>query len=419
MKNIPIIFPVFNQLTYLKNAINWWKWYYPENPIFVVDNASTYRPLLEFYESNRHVIKLFRNDSNEFSSNLKRFLRDEINPYFEYYVISDCDVMPHPNTPGNFLEHFKMLIEEGGYHRAGFNLIINDLPDHLNNKINIVNNESQFRNNPFLHIKGFPAQKAPIDTTFCLYTTKNSGWDSSMDGKDWGNCVRVFESFHLPWYQDPENVNEEMDFYYKNCKRHVPGEPSAGKNNNSPAKYKEKVEYCTSNLIINPAIAEDAIINDEFPGFKEDYLVLHCLLRQYKPSTLFEVGNNHGKGTKIMLNALPELIVYCLDLPNEFSDAKEKTGSLCEMPFTQLLGDSMTFNYLQYPCEAYFIDGAHTFEHVLHETTEILKLKPKLMIYHDANMPCVFDAVLKGFEGNDDYILTRVKDTRILYAIRK
>jgi hypothetical protein len=42
MKNVPLIIPVFNQVTYLRNLILWWRWYNPQSRIFVVDNGSNY-----------------------------------------------------------------------------------------------------------------------------------------------------------------------------------------------------------------------------------------------------------------------------------------------------------------------------------------------------------------------------------------
>lgn len=165
-------------------------------------------------------------------------------------------------------------------------------------------------------------------------------------------------------------------------------------------------------------LMKGAIINDEFPGFKEDYLVLHAILKGSSPLSVFEIGTNHGKGTSIIKNAVPWASVYSLDLPYEESDAKERTGSICDFPFTQFFGDSMTFDYSKYPCEAYFVDGAHTFKHVFHETVEILKLKPKIIVYHDSNISEVMQGIQEGFLGNKDYRLTRVADTRILYATR-
>jgi hypothetical protein len=136
-----------------------------------------------------------------------------------------------------------------------------------------------------------------------------------------------------------------------------------------------------------------------------------------------------GVGTKIIKNALIGAAVYSLDLPTELAHISlqhpinegkgDSVGHRCNLPFTLLRGDSMKFNYADYPCEAYFIDGEHDYEHPHHESKEVIKLKPKLIIWHDSDIDCVYKAITDAFEGNDDYILTRVKDTRVMYAVRK
>lgn len=235
IKEVPIIIPVFNQLTYLRNFINWMRWYLPENPIYVVDNGSTYGPLLDYYDQINGYYRVFvdRLGKNEFIENMKWFLSKLI-PECKYYVISDPDIMPHPSTPMNFLEVFKEMIELG-YHRCGFGLITDDLPDYLNGKATIVHNEQSLLSEPVMYYKGHPGYRAPIDTTFCLYNRDNGGWSAPMDGKSWGNCMRLFKAFHLGWYLPPvDQLNEEMKYYFSTCRRHIPGEPSAGSNNNRP-----------------------------------------------------------------------------------------------------------------------------------------------------------------------------------------
>ena len=69
--NIPLIIPVYNQLTYTKNLINWWRWYHTnenKNPIFIVDNNSNYKPLLDFYDSCNDA-KVYKYTKNEFIIN--------------------------------------------------------------------------------------------------------------------------------------------------------------------------------------------------------------------------------------------------------------------------------------------------------------------------------------------------------------
>ena len=245
MKNIPIIIPVFNQLTYLRNIINWWKWYCPENPIYIMDNGSTNEELISNYNHKTFEFisgaKVFRYRENSFITNLTDLVKNVVEMEYEYYVISDPDIMPHPNTPVNFLEIWKEAMERMHLHRIGFGSITKDLPDTLNEKAMIVGNEAELlAGKDFeLIVDGIPRKgyKAPIDTTFCLYKTQNGGWSAPMNGKDWGNCVRMFEAFHLGWYIDGEKLNDEMKFYFETSKYRVPGEPSAGSNNNRPKQY--------------------------------------------------------------------------------------------------------------------------------------------------------------------------------------
>lgn len=427
MKNVPFIIPVFNQLTYLKNTINWIQWYYPRNPIVIVDNNSTYEPLKTFYEQNVDSrISIMRCGENDCKANLA-FTVNAVKKNVEFYVITDPDIMPHPSTPGNFLEILRSFIDQG-YHRAGFNLITDHMHPRLNDIANITHNENSFRENQVAEVKGWKGYKAPIDTTLCLYSSNNSGWHSPMDGKDWGNCIRIMEAFHMPWHQDPDYINPEMDHYYNTCLRAAAGEPSAGKNNNKPKKYSfPKDDNGTILLsffdVFDPLESIDAIENNEFTGFREDYLVIHSLIRRYAKEfrQFMEVGTNHGKGTMIIKNALGKYThLYSLDLPNDRSDAKENTGRLCTLPFTQIFSDSLTYNFKRHGViEGWFIDGAHDYEHVNKETKEAMATDAKLIIYHDADIQEVYNGIVDALNGNEEYELYRVTDTRIAYARKK
>ena len=179
--------------------------------------------------------------------------------------------------------------------------------------------------------------------------------------------------------------------------------------------------------IYNPDIAFGAILNTEYKGFKEDYLILHCLLKIHNPKSVFEIGTNMGRGTEIICNALPNATVYSLDLPTELAHISlqhpinegkgDKVGVLCKRPFTQLRGDSMTFDFTQYPCEAYWIDAEHTEANVIHETKQAVKCGAKLICYHDADIPEVMAGIVAGL--GKGYELYRVTDTRIAYALKK
>lgn len=183
-------------------------------------------------------------------------------------------------------------------------------------------------------------------------------------------------------------------------------------------------------------LATGAIINDRMPGFKEDYLLLHCLLRKYNIRTCFEVGTNTGFGTKIIKNALGEIksVVYSLDLPTDQGNLSKQhpihhgnlLGEECDLEYIQLTGNSKTFPYYAYPAQGYYVDGEHDYDHVLAETKRILtEARPKLVIYHDADMTEVIKGIMDGFRWayvnmlDNTYDLYRVSDTRIAYILKR
>lgn len=183
-------------------------------------------------------------------------------------------------------------------------------------------------------------------------------------------------------------------------------------------------DVCTKDLMYG------AYIHDAYFGFKEDYLTLHCLLRIYQPKSIFEIGTNIGEGVNVMANARPLAQIYSLDLPFETMKLNSKqypidalgndrVGTAARASYTQLRGDSMAFKYAEWPCDAYFVDGEHTEVNVEHETMEILKCLPKLVVYHDADMPEVLAGIIKGFGKAKGYDAFRVVGTRILYLRRK
>ena len=183
--------------------------------------------------------------------------------------------------------------------------------------------------------------------------------------------------------------------------------------------------------IVTPELEAGAIYNDEYTGFREDYLVLHCLIRKYLPKTFCEIGTNCGSGTNIICNANPQMKVYSLDLPPELAHislqspenegkGNHRIGKNCSRPFTQLFGSSLEYDYSKHlPIEAFFIDAEHTYDNCLHESKEAIKCNPKLIIWHDSDMPEIYQAITDAFKGDKKYNLFRVVDTRIAYGILK
>jgi len=193
------------------------------------------------------------------------------------------------------------------------------------------------------------------------------------------------------------------------------------------------INETTLDVLLEKVPSHDFIIHDAYDGFRGDYLAMQALLRLYNPRSVMEIGTNIGMGVNCIFTAVPEAQIFSLDLDYETmnenskqypleADGTDRVGSAArEIPYTQLRGDSMTFLFTDMPCEGYYIDGEHDYEHAYHETMQALSCKPKIIIWHDTDMPEVMDGIINAFTDHREeknYTLTRVEDTRISYAVR-
>jgi hypothetical protein len=154
------------------------------------------------------------------------------------------------------------------------------------------------------------------------------------------------------------------------------------------------------------------------PLFIDDFLSLHSLLRMANPHSIFEIGTCTGEGTLIIKNALADHTVYSLELPiGESSYDIQNIGEACYLPYKQIIGNSLYIDYSSYyPLEAWFIDGAHEYNHVFYETRQALLSMPKIIIWHDADIPEILTAIQDGLQYSD-HLLFRINGTRIAFSI--
>jgi hypothetical protein len=195
--------------------------------------------------------------------------------------------------------------------------------------------------------------------------------------------------------------------------------------------------------VVRKPYSHGAIIRDNFPGFKEDYLAIHSLIRKYQPQRLCEIGTSTGAGTKVICNAMgikwwqvwkrfshPSFsMVFSIDVPPgtdpsiiypQHEDGHPfKAGAYNPLPYVQLFGNSNEFDFSPYyPLDAWFIDGKHNYEFTFNDTKQALKAGPNLLLWHDMQIDEVEQAVLDCMKPHKDYMVYRVEDTRVGYAVR-
>lgn len=184
----------------------------------------------------------------------------------------------------------------------------------------------------------------------------------------------------------------------------------------------------------------NAVVRNDFPGFKEDYLGIHVLIQKYNISTFLEIGTSTGNGTRVIANAMgihrwmfwknvgkklcsidvppgtDPKIIY----PGAEDGHPQKAGAACDLPYTQLFGDSTKFDFSPYyPLDGWFIDGKHNYEYAKKDTKQALKSQPKLIIWHDKQIDGVTEAIVDLMGKNKQYELFDLVGTRLIYAVKK
>lgn len=206
-KQIPIIIISFNQLTHLKQLVDFLISKSHEQ-IVIVDNNSTYPPLLAYFEHLDPRVTLHRLTENK--GHLAFWKSDTLYRRYGkgYYVVTDADVLPEASCPDDYMSMLKRLLDKA-YDRTkvGFSLRIDDLPVSNPNRERIIAWEKQFWKTS---IDAY-AFKAELDTTFALYRPY---YKYRLKGftKAW-RTKPPYTATHGGWYIDIAHLTEEQRYY--------------------------------------------------------------------------------------------------------------------------------------------------------------------------------------------------------------
>jgi len=207
---IPIIINNFNRLASLKLLIEFLEGRGYKN-ITVIDNDSTYPPLLDYYKQcSVKVIHLNANLGHLafWKSGLYKGYR------WNYFVYTDPDVVPIEQCPANFLGYFrKLLTKYRGIDKAGFGIKIDDLSESFHLKESVVEYEKKY----WRHEVEQNVFQAAIDTTFALYRPFSNRLQDEVYTLP---ALRVGHPYllrHMPWYVNSDALSEEDQYYLQTC----------------------------------------------------------------------------------------------------------------------------------------------------------------------------------------------------------
>ncbi|NIJ45431.1 hypothetical protein FHR24_001899 [Wenyingzhuangia heitensis] len=175
----------------------------------IIDNNSSYKPLLAYYESLNNSINIIRSKKND--GHMVFWKQDKLFKKFGkgYYVVTDPDILPIDECPMDFLSIFlNLLIKLRTLYKVGFSLKLDDIPETYPFKNKVLEWEKQFwktktKGGNFI---------ADIDTTFALYRPKINILRYFYKGL---RTDFPYQARHFGWYINPQKLTEEQVFYNK------------------------------------------------------------------------------------------------------------------------------------------------------------------------------------------------------------
>jgi len=207
-KSFPIVVICRDRLTPLLELLQWL-----DNAgyrrVLLVDNASTYPPLVDFLDDTEaEVVRLEANVGH--IAPWRPEVRARLDPNSPF-VVTDCDVVPDETCPSDVVEHLAgLLLGHADVVKIGLGLRIDDLPDSYSLKAEVSAWESQFWETEISP----GVFRAPVDTTFALYR-------SPADGHLLEPALRTGPPYvgrHLPWYADTARPTDEERYYLNHAK---------------------------------------------------------------------------------------------------------------------------------------------------------------------------------------------------------
>lgn len=200
MMNYPIFITNMNRLSTVKKMVSDLFAMNGNADITIIDNASSYPPLLKWYKEMEGSVNIIKNIQNKGPWTFF-YGGTYIGAKEEYYVYTDADLELNSNMPYNWQEIMFEYIQR--YDRkASLALKLDDVPE----------GELKERIKNHQNICWYPTEEKDVyraitDMTF------------SMDAKNKGyryESVRLagdFECRHIPWYIDINNISDEERYY--------------------------------------------------------------------------------------------------------------------------------------------------------------------------------------------------------------
>ncbi len=210
MNNIPVIINNRDLFTWPKEMINKIKTFNKVGDIFIIDNGSTYEPLLEWYETK--PCEIIRLDNIGHKAPWVCGLVNKLNK--EYYIVTDPDLglTDLPNDTLEILQNKLEITPQLGKIGLGLKW------EYIGDQSKYYNHLQTYEKSRWLKSRNVDDVfiDVAIDTTFALYNKK----EYFIGG---GSLSDPYRCYHYPWNFTNETLknNDEFTYYLNNALNNV------------------------------------------------------------------------------------------------------------------------------------------------------------------------------------------------------
>lgn len=185
------------------------------NNIVVLDNGSTYEPLLDWYKQQVVEVHFCQQNYGPEALDCARNFEPDFQKKYnhiilnQYHVYTDSDVVPVDEVSDSFIDDMIALSKKYDIPKLGLSLKIDDIPDHFSLKGKVVEHESSFFQRQYIDDELCRLFKAPVDTTFAVNSPGMLCGYSDLAYRAAG----TYFARHVPWYYDSNNLPTDETYY--------------------------------------------------------------------------------------------------------------------------------------------------------------------------------------------------------------
>lgn len=207
--NVPVFINCRDRLDPLLQLVRWLESENLHN-IILIDNNSSYKPLLDYYEKTPHKVYRLRDNMGQrapWDSGLVSLLANNI-----AYIVTDPDIIPLRKSHGAVRKLISVMNSYPKFNKVGLALKIDNIPAHYALKQKVIKWESAFwdkevEKDVFI---------ADVDTTFAVYRP-NTPYLIRPALRIGGKYTAI----HEPWYQKSNNPTKDYAYYLKHARRDI------------------------------------------------------------------------------------------------------------------------------------------------------------------------------------------------------